>query len=153
MAWTLAAAFYEDPVFRWAFPDDERRRKALPAMFSLFVRAALLVEPADLVDAHAEPQAGRDDRAGARAADVIQSTLTSEAPPKANGRVKRGSPSRQIRRSFEAVVAGCAVDRLAASLVAGEREVGVRPPGRRIPTRSTRRPFRGSSGGRPCRSP
>lgn len=36
-AHALADAFFDDPVFRWAMPDDERRRTALPGVFSLFV--------------------------------------------------------------------------------------------------------------------
>ncbi len=33
---TLARAFFDDPVFRWTFPDDRRRRELLPPFFSLF---------------------------------------------------------------------------------------------------------------------
>jgi ribosomal protein S18 acetylase RimI-like enzyme len=33
----LARAFFGDPVFRWALPDDERRSRQLPPFFSLFV--------------------------------------------------------------------------------------------------------------------
>lgn len=33
----LAQAFFDDPVISWAFPDDDRRRKLLPDVFSLFV--------------------------------------------------------------------------------------------------------------------
>ena len=36
---TLAGAFFDDPVFRWGLPDDERRRKALPGIFSVFTAA------------------------------------------------------------------------------------------------------------------
>lgn len=36
----LARAFFDDPVFRWALPDDDRRAEALPAVFALF--AAML---------------------------------------------------------------------------------------------------------------
>ncbi len=39
VARTLGSAFYEDPLFRYAFPDDERRRKVLPGFFSLFLDA------------------------------------------------------------------------------------------------------------------
>lgn len=35
----LTEAFYDDPVFCWASPDDERRRRALPAFFALAVEA------------------------------------------------------------------------------------------------------------------
>jgi GNAT superfamily N-acetyltransferase len=33
----LTAAFWDDPVFRWAMPGDLRRRAALPAIFDAFV--------------------------------------------------------------------------------------------------------------------
>jgi len=33
---TLGRAFFDDPVFRWTFPDAGRRAAALPAFFSLF---------------------------------------------------------------------------------------------------------------------
>jgi ribosomal protein S18 acetylase RimI-like enzyme len=36
---TLARAFFDDPVFRWTFPDDERRRAVLPEIFSNFTEA------------------------------------------------------------------------------------------------------------------
>ena len=35
IATTLAAAFFDDPVFRWTCPDERRRRELLPAFFSL----------------------------------------------------------------------------------------------------------------------
>ncbi len=35
----LAAGFFDDPVFRWAMPDDDRRRASLPAVFDAFVAA------------------------------------------------------------------------------------------------------------------
>lgn len=35
----LAEAFYDDPVLRWASPDGEQRRHALPAFFALAVEA------------------------------------------------------------------------------------------------------------------
>jgi GNAT superfamily N-acetyltransferase len=35
----LSGAFYDDPVFRWIYPDDERRRPLLPAFFDLFGEA------------------------------------------------------------------------------------------------------------------
>jgi GNAT superfamily N-acetyltransferase len=35
----LSAAFYADPVFRWIYPDDQRRRAALPGFFELFTDA------------------------------------------------------------------------------------------------------------------
>jgi ribosomal protein S18 acetylase RimI-like enzyme len=35
IAATLARAFFDDPVFRWAAPDDDRRRELLPAFFAL----------------------------------------------------------------------------------------------------------------------
>jgi GNAT superfamily N-acetyltransferase len=37
----MADAFFDDPVFRWCIPDDERRVEILPAFFSL-VGATLL---------------------------------------------------------------------------------------------------------------
>jgi len=37
----LAAAFYDDPVFRWFSPDDERRRALLPGFFDVFVASYL----------------------------------------------------------------------------------------------------------------
>ncbi len=36
IAAALARAFIDDPVFRWAYPDDERRREVLPPFFSLW---------------------------------------------------------------------------------------------------------------------
>ena len=39
MATALAAAFYDDRVFRWFSPDDHRRRAMLPAFFDVFVEA------------------------------------------------------------------------------------------------------------------
>ena len=33
----LTAGFLDDPVFRWAMPDDDRRRAALPELFDAFV--------------------------------------------------------------------------------------------------------------------
>jgi ribosomal protein S18 acetylase RimI-like enzyme len=35
IATTLARAFFEDPVFRWTSPDEQRRRRLLPAFFAL----------------------------------------------------------------------------------------------------------------------
>jgi GNAT superfamily N-acetyltransferase len=35
----LARAFFDDPIFRWIFPDDDRRREALPPFFSQFAKA------------------------------------------------------------------------------------------------------------------
>ena len=32
VARTLARAFLDDPVFRWAYPDDDRRRAVLPGV-------------------------------------------------------------------------------------------------------------------------
>jgi GNAT superfamily N-acetyltransferase len=37
----LARAFFDDPVFRWGFPDDERRRAVLPPFFSLWTETFL----------------------------------------------------------------------------------------------------------------
>lgn len=39
LATTLAAAFYDDPVFRWFSPDDRRRGAMLPGLFAVFVEA------------------------------------------------------------------------------------------------------------------
>ena len=39
IATTLARAFFDDPVFRWAYPDDTRRREVLPGIFSVFTEA------------------------------------------------------------------------------------------------------------------
>src|SRR5688572_11244203 len=35
----LAGGFYGDPVFRWIYPDDDRRRAILPAFFATFTAA------------------------------------------------------------------------------------------------------------------
>lgn len=35
----LAGAFYDDPVFRWVYPDDDTRRAVLPGAFALFTDA------------------------------------------------------------------------------------------------------------------
>jgi len=39
LATALAAAFYDDPVFRWFSPDDRRRGAMLPSFFDVFVEA------------------------------------------------------------------------------------------------------------------
>lgn len=36
IATTLARAFFDDPVFRWTYPDHARRRELLPRFFTLF---------------------------------------------------------------------------------------------------------------------
>ncbi len=41
VARSLAHAFFDYPVFRWAYPDDEGRRELLPAFFSLFAETLL----------------------------------------------------------------------------------------------------------------
>jgi ribosomal protein S18 acetylase RimI-like enzyme len=41
LAAALAAAFYDDPVFRWFAPDDHRRGTMLPSFFDVFVEAYL----------------------------------------------------------------------------------------------------------------
>jgi len=41
LAAALAAAFYDDPVFRWFAPDEHRRRAMLPSFFDVFVEAYL----------------------------------------------------------------------------------------------------------------
>jgi GNAT superfamily N-acetyltransferase len=33
---TLSHAFFDDPIMRWAIPDDARRRQVLPDLFELF---------------------------------------------------------------------------------------------------------------------
>ena len=38
IAAALARAFFDDPVMRWAIPDDGRRRRILPDFFELFAR-------------------------------------------------------------------------------------------------------------------
>lgn len=38
IAETLALAFFDDPVFRWFIPDDDRRRERLPRFFRLLFR-------------------------------------------------------------------------------------------------------------------
>lgn len=38
---TLAAAFFDDPVFSWWIPDPERRRQILPGFFGIVIRANL----------------------------------------------------------------------------------------------------------------
>jgi ribosomal protein S18 acetylase RimI-like enzyme len=39
MGQTLSAAFQADPVFRWLYPDHDRRVAAIPDAFALFVQA------------------------------------------------------------------------------------------------------------------
>jgi ribosomal protein S18 acetylase RimI-like enzyme len=41
VASTLAAAFYEDPVWSWAFPEPERRHSQLLALWGLYVLAGI----------------------------------------------------------------------------------------------------------------
>jgi ribosomal protein S18 acetylase RimI-like enzyme len=41
IATTLSRAFFDDPVFRWAVPDDDRRWEVIPGVFSLFTGAFL----------------------------------------------------------------------------------------------------------------
>jgi GNAT superfamily N-acetyltransferase len=36
VAAVLSRAFYDDPIFRWIFPDDEQRAASLPAFFAVF---------------------------------------------------------------------------------------------------------------------
>ena len=35
----LSAGFFDDPVFRWVYPDDDRRRAVLPRFFGVFTTA------------------------------------------------------------------------------------------------------------------
>ena len=37
----LSRAFFDDPLFAWALPDDQRRQRLLPEFFALFTRAFL----------------------------------------------------------------------------------------------------------------
>jgi ribosomal protein S18 acetylase RimI-like enzyme len=39
IATALSRAFYEDPVFSWAFPEPDRRRAVLPGLFTIFAVA------------------------------------------------------------------------------------------------------------------
>jgi ribosomal protein S18 acetylase RimI-like enzyme len=41
IATALADAFFDDPVFRWSSPDDDRRRTLLPAFFALTAETLL----------------------------------------------------------------------------------------------------------------
>jgi ribosomal protein S18 acetylase RimI-like enzyme len=41
VAGALARAFFDDPVFRWASPDDERRHALLPGFFALITETML----------------------------------------------------------------------------------------------------------------
>jgi ribosomal protein S18 acetylase RimI-like enzyme len=41
IARALAGAFFDDPVFRWIYPDDEQRRHVLPPFFSLYTETIL----------------------------------------------------------------------------------------------------------------
>jgi GNAT superfamily N-acetyltransferase len=37
----LSRAFFDDPLFAWALPDEDRRQRLLPEFFALFTRAFL----------------------------------------------------------------------------------------------------------------
>ena len=39
IAGVLARAFHDDPVFRWAYPDDDERLERLPGIFAVFTEA------------------------------------------------------------------------------------------------------------------
>lgn len=41
LATTITAAFFDDPVCRWLFPDDDRRREVLEPMFRVYLDAYL----------------------------------------------------------------------------------------------------------------
>jgi GNAT superfamily N-acetyltransferase len=47
---TLSRAFFDDPVMRWAVPDDQRRRRVLPDVFALYAAAILPHEASYLAD-------------------------------------------------------------------------------------------------------
>ncbi|MFI9332050.1 hypothetical protein ACIGZJ_31465 [Kitasatospora sp. NPDC052868] len=51
LAALLAAAFQEDPLTLWAFPDEEHRRRILPAFFRVFLDQALAWEGVLTTDA------------------------------------------------------------------------------------------------------
>lgn len=44
LATALAQAFFDDPVFRWGVPDDDRRARMLPPFFALFTETLLIYE-------------------------------------------------------------------------------------------------------------
>jgi len=44
VAAALARAFFDDPVFRWSVPDDDRRGRMLPAFFSLFTETLIVYD-------------------------------------------------------------------------------------------------------------
>jgi GNAT superfamily N-acetyltransferase len=50
MATALARAFYDDPVFRWFSPDDDRRREMLPSFFAVFVDAFMAHGEAEIAE-------------------------------------------------------------------------------------------------------
>jgi len=41
---TLASAFFDDPVFSWVCPDDDRRRTLLPPFFTLFAESMIRLD-------------------------------------------------------------------------------------------------------------
>jgi GNAT superfamily N-acetyltransferase len=47
---TLAGAFFDDPIFRWISPDDERRRALLPKFFSLIAEPMMPLEQTYVAD-------------------------------------------------------------------------------------------------------
>jgi len=59
----LAAAFHDDPVFRWLIPDDARRRPALERFFA--------IEARDVALAHGRSLAGSDERDGLVGAALV----------------------------------------------------------------------------------
>jgi GNAT superfamily N-acetyltransferase len=50
MATALAQAFYDDAVFRWFSPDDDRRREMLPSFFAVFVDAFMTHGETEVAD-------------------------------------------------------------------------------------------------------
>lgn len=73
---TLAAVFFDDPVFSWCYPDDARRRQILPPWFQVVIASNLAhgeVYTTDDVIAGAvwvPPEAEDDEQLGAALGEV-----------------------------------------------------------------------------------